>query len=103
RPRVLFAYLVPHILPPVLVGVSMDVPGALVVEAGLAFLGAGVPPPAPDWGVLLNDGFVYVAISAWPLVGPLLAMVIVTTGFTLLGEVLRDITDPHHAVLRRPA
>src|SRR5262249_11514168 len=103
RARIMFAHLLPNILPPLLVVVAMDVPSAIVVEAGLAFLGLGVPPPAPDWGVLLNDGFVYAAISAWPLVGPLLAMVIVTTGFTLLGEVLRDITDPHHAVLRRPA
>jgi peptide/nickel transport system permease protein len=101
--RIMFVHLLPNILPPLLVVVAMDVPSAIVVEAGLAFLGLGVPPPTPDWGVLLNDGFVNVAISVWPLVGPLLAMVIVTTGFTLLGETLRDVTDPRHAGVRRPA
>jgi peptide/nickel transport system permease protein len=99
----MFVHLLPNILPPLLVVVAMDVPSAIVVEAGLAFLGLGVPPPAPDWGVLLNDGFVNVAISVWPLVGPLLALVFVTTGFTLLGETLRDITDPRQAGVRRPA
>jgi peptide/nickel transport system permease protein len=103
RARIMFAHLLPNILPPLLVVVAMDVPSAIVVEAGLAFLGLGVPPPTPDWGVLLSDGFVYAAISAWPLVGPLLALVIVTTGFTLLGETLRDITDPRHAGIRRAA
>ena len=103
RARIMFVHLLPNILPPLLVVVAMDVPSAIVVEAGLAFLGLGVPPPAPDWGVLLNDGFLNVAISAWPLVGPLLALVFVTTGFTLLGETLRDITDPRQAGVRRPA
>src|SRR5262249_30653139 len=91
RTRIMFGHLLPNILPPLLVVVAMDVPSAIVVEAGLAFLGLGVPPPAPDWGVLLNDGFVNVAISVWPLGGPLLAMVIVSTGFTLLGEPLRGL------------
>jgi peptide/nickel transport system permease protein len=101
RPRILFAHLLPNILPPLLVVMAMDIPSAIVVEAGLAFLGLGVPPPAPDWGVLLNDGFVNIATSAWPLAGPLVALTIVTTGFTLVGETLRDITDPRHAVIRR--
>jgi peptide/nickel transport system permease protein len=93
--------LLPNILPPLLVVMAMDIPSAIVVEAGLAFLGLGVPPPAPDWGVLLNDGFVNIATSAWPLAGPLVALTIVTTGFTLVGETLRDVTDPRHAVIRR--
>lgn len=101
--RIMFVHLLPNILPPLLVVVAMDIPSAIVIEAGLAFLGLGVPPPAPDWGVLLNEGFVNVAISAWPLVGPLMAIVFVTTGFTLLGETFRDIADPRLAGLgRRP-
>ncbi|HTN95374.1 MAG TPA: ABC transporter permease [Nordella sp.] len=99
--RIMFVHLLPNMLPPLLVVVAMDVPSAIVIEAGLAFLGLGVPPPAPDWGVLLNEGFVNVAISAWPLAGPLMAIVFVTTGFTLLGETFRDIADPRLAGLRR--
>ncbi len=101
RGRIMFLHLLPNMLPPLLVVVAMDIPSAIVIEAGLAFLGLGVPPPAPDWGVLLNEGFVNVAISAWPLVGPLMAIIFVTTGFTLLGETFRDIADPRLAGLGR--
>lgn len=101
RGRIMFVHLLPNILPPLLVVVAMDMPSAIVIEAGLAFLGLGVPPPAPDWGVLLNEGFVNVAISIWPLVGPLTAIVLVTTGFTLLGETFRDVADPRLAGIGR--
>lgn len=101
RGRIMFLHLLPNMLPPLLVVIAMDIPSAIVIEAGLAFLGLGVPPPAPDWGVLLNEGFVNVAISAWPLVGPLMAIIFVTTGFTLLGETFRDIADPRLAGLGR--
>jgi peptide/nickel transport system permease protein len=99
--RIMIRHILPNIAPPLLVLMAMDVPSAIVVEAGLAFLGLGVPPPAPDWGVLLNDGFMYIGASSWPLLGPLGGLVLVTTGFSLLGETLRDVTDPRLAGQRR--
>jgi peptide/nickel transport system permease protein len=99
--RILLRHMFPNIIPPLLVVMAMDIPNAVVVEAGLAFLGLGVPPPTPDWGVLINEGFVNINGSMWPLVGPLAALVILTTGFSLIGETLRDVTDPRFAGSRR--
>ena len=99
--RLLAVHVLPNIIPPLLILIAMDIPGAIGVEAGLAFLGLGVQPPTPDWGVMLNDGFTNIATTAWPLVGPLVALFVVATAFTLLGETLRDIADPKFAGVRR--
>ena len=63
-------------------------------EAGLSFLGIGVPPPAPSLGSLLNDGYVNLGRSAWMAVLSGLTLVAITLGFTLMGEALRDAVDP---------
>jgi peptide/nickel transport system permease protein len=99
--RLLRVHVLPNIIAPLLILIAMDVPGAIGVEAGLAFLGLGVQPPTPDWGVMLNDGFTNIATTTWGLVGPLIALFVVTTAFTLLGETVRDIADPRFAGVRR--
>jgi len=101
RTRVLRRHILPNILPPLLIIVAMDIPGAIAIEAGLAFLGIGVQPPTPDWGSMLNDGFVNVGTSVWPVVGPITALVVMTAAFTVLGEALRDVMDPAYRPLRR--
>jgi peptide/nickel transport system permease protein len=101
RTRILATHILPNAIPPLLILMAMDVPGAIGFEAGLAFLGLGVQPPTPDWGVMLQDGFNYVRISVWGVVGPLTMLLIVTAAFTLLGETLRDVTDPKFAGARR--
>lgn len=97
RRRVLFRHVMPNALAPLLVIVAIDIPGAIAIEAGLAFLGLGVQPPTPDWGVMLNDGFTVIGTSVWPIAGPIAALVLVTTAFTVLGEALRDELDPRTA------
>ena len=79
----------------------MDIPSAVIIEAGLAFLGLGVQPPTPDWGVILNDGFVNIGTSPWEILGPIAALVIMTTAFTVLGETMRDVLDPRQQPPRR--
>ena len=101
RVRVLRRHVLPNVLPPLLVIVAMDIPSAVIIEAGLAFLGLGVQPPTPDWGVILNDGFVDIGTSAWVIVGPVAALVIMTTAFTILGETMRDVLDPRQRPPRR--
>lgn len=101
RVRVLRRHVLPNVLPPLLVIVAMDIPSAVIIEAGLAFLGLGVQPPTPDWGVILNDGFVDIGTSAWVIVGPVVALVIMTTAFTVLGETMRDVLDPRQRLPRR--
>jgi peptide/nickel transport system permease protein len=100
-PRILTVHVVPNIIPPLLIVMAMDIPSAISIEAGLAFLGLGAQPPTPDWGVMLQDGFSNIQNASWPVVGPLVAIVVVTAAFTILGEALRDITDPTMVVGRR--
>jgi peptide/nickel transport system permease protein len=92
--RILTVHVLPNVLPPLFILVAMDIPGAIAVAAGLSFLGLGVQPPTADWGVMLNEGFLNVYDSAWPLIAPCVALLLVTVGFTFLGETLRDVFDP---------
>ncbi len=101
RTRVLRRHILPNVIPPLLVIVSMDIPSAIIIEAGLAFLGLGVQPPTPDWGVILNDGFTNIGTSVWEIVGPIVALIIMTTAFTVLGETMRDVLDPHQRLPKR--
>lgn len=94
RLRILIRHLLPNVIPTLLTVVAMDIPGAVVDEAGLAFLGLGVQPPTPDWGVMLNDGFTTFAATPWGVVGPIAALIVMTTAFLVLGENIRDVLDP---------
>lgn len=93
-PRIVVAHILPNIVAPLLILMAINVPVAVTVEAGLSFLGLGVPPPEPSWGVMLSDGFRRVRETPWPVIVPGLALVVTTLGFTLLGEALRDRLDP---------
>lgn len=93
-PRILGVHIVPNVIGPLLILASMDVPLVITLEAGLSFLGLGVRPPTPSWGTILNDGYSYIRNSAWPVVFGGIPVVLVTLGFTFLGEALRDIFDP---------
>lgn len=101
RARVLRRHILPNVLPPLLVIVAMDIPSAVIIEAGLAFLGLGVQPPTPDWGVMLNDGFTNIGTSPWEIVGPIVGLLVMTTAFTLLGETMRDVLDPRQRLPQR--
>ncbi|ESZ68961.1 ABC transporter permease [Mesorhizobium sp. L103C105A0] len=92
--RILAVHVLPNVIGPLLILVSMDVPAVIAVEAGLSFLGLGVRPPTPDWGAILNDGYNYIQQTPWLVVGGGIPIVLATLGFTFLGEALRDIFDP---------
>lgn len=103
--RVVGIHVVPNILAPLFILLAMDLPGAIAIEAGLSFLGLGVQPPTPSWGVILAEGFDRVRDAPWPLLGAGLTLMITTLGFTFLGETMRDIADPRLSGtrgLRRP-
>lgn len=93
-PRILFIHVLPNVLGPLLILASMDVPLVIATEAGLSFLGMGVRPPTPSWGVILNDGYNFIRNSPWPVIAGSIPIVLVTLGFTFMGEALRDIFDP---------
>lgn len=92
--RILGIHVLPNVLGPLLILASMDVPMVIATEAGLSFLGMGVRPPAPSWGTILNDGYNFIRNSPWPVIAGSVPIIIVTLGFTFLGEALRDIFDP---------
>ena len=93
-PRILLRHILPNTIGPILIVASMDVPFVIALEAGLSFLGLGVRPPTPSWGSILNDGFTYIRNSPWILFSAGAPLILVTIGFTFLGEQLRDVLDP---------
>src|SRR3546814_497528 len=64
-PRIVAVHILPNIIGPLLILASMDIPVVITIEAGLSFLGVGVPPPAPSWGSILSDGFSYIRNTPW--------------------------------------
>ncbi|HEV8565263.1 MAG TPA: ABC transporter permease [Actinomycetota bacterium] len=92
-PRVL-GHIMPNIVPPILVLVAMDIPGVIAIDAGLSFLGLGVQPPTPSWGVMLDAGFRNLVRSPWLVIFTSAALATATLGFTFLGEALREVFDP---------
>jgi peptide/nickel transport system permease protein len=92
--RIVVRHIMPNILAPLLILAAMDLPVVITFEAGLSFLGLGVKPPTPSWGVILSDGFEFVRQSPWPILWAGLTLIITTLGFTLFGETLRDVLDP---------
>ncbi len=99
--RIIVIHILPNILAPLVILLAMNVPSAIVTEAGLSFLGVGVRPPTPSWGVILADGFLWIRTSPWSVLWAGLTLMITTLGFTLFGETLRDILDPKLAGARR--
>ncbi|MGQ3030078.1 MAG: ABC transporter permease [Ferrovibrionaceae bacterium] len=94
RARLVLVHIVPNIMGPLVVLASMDIPVVITIEAGLSFLGVGVPPPLASWGTLLNDGYANLTETIWPVAFAGLMLTLATLGFTLFGEALRDAIDP---------
>ncbi len=92
--RILAHHILPNVIGPVLILGCMEVPVVITIEAGLSFLGLGVRPPTPSWGSILNDGYSFIRDTPWPIVAGGVPIILITLGFTFLGEALRDIFDP---------
>jgi peptide/nickel transport system permease protein len=101
-PRIVTVHVLPNIVAPLFILLAMNIPSAIAVEAGLSFLGVGVQPPTPSWGVILAEGFERARDAPWPVISTGLALILTTLGFTLLGETLRDVIDPRLRAVQRP-
>jgi peptide/nickel transport system permease protein len=95
--RVLVHHLLPNALTPVIVTAALGLGNAIMLEAGLSFLGLGVQPPTPSWGNLIASGRDTLVNAPWVATGPGVALVLVVLGATLLGDALRDRLDPTRA------
>jgi len=93
-PRIVGIHLLPNVLGPLVILVSMDIPTVVALEAALSYLGLGVKPPTPSWGTILNDGYVSLRTNPSLVIAAGIPLVIATLGFTFLGEALRDALDP---------
>lgn len=97
-PHILWIHILPNILPLMVVTAASDI-GALMMElAGLSFLGFGSQPPAPEWGLMLNEGRQQLQTAPWLMFFPGLAIFVTVVIFNLWGDNLRDVLDPRNDV-----
>jgi ABC-type dipeptide/oligopeptide/nickel transport system permease subunit len=92
--RIIFRHMMPNALAPVLVSATIGIATAILTEAGLSFLGFGVPPPHATWGNILADGKRFIFDAPWLTFIPGIAILIVVLSFNLFGEGLRDVLNP---------
>lgn len=92
--RVVVLGILPNITAPLIVEITLRLAYAVLTEASLSFLGLGPPPPTPSWGQMIAEGQRFLALSPWAAVAPGLVIMLSVLGFNLLGDGLRDLTDP---------
>jgi peptide/nickel transport system permease protein len=92
--RILLRHILPNALTPVIVASALGLGNAILLEAGLSFLGLGVQPPTPSWGNLIASGRDTLVNAPWVAVAPGVALVLVVVAATLLGDAVRDRLDP---------
>ena len=93
-PRIIWGHVVPLCLSSVIVRVTLDMAGIILTAAGLGFLGLGAQPPQPEWGAMIAGGRRFIIDFWWVATVPGIAIFIVSLGFNLLGDGLRDVLDP---------
>ena len=95
RLRVLARHILPNALTPVIVAAALGVGNAIMLEAGLSYLGLGVQPPTPSWGNMIASGRDTLVNAPWVATAPGVALVLIVVACTLLGDALRDVLDPN--------
>ena len=90
----MFRYILPNIVPSLIVLISNNLPGTIMATTTLSVLGLGSQPPSPDWGLAISQGMNYVHRAQWLSIFPGLALVYTVLGFNILGEGMRDLLDP---------
>lgn len=91
----MFRYILPNVVPSLIVMVSTTLPATILSTTTLSFLGLGSQAPSSDWGLALSNGINYIGSAPWLSIFPGLALMYTVLGFSLLGEGVRDILDPH--------
>ena len=93
--RIIFKHIAPNTISPLFVQASFIFADAIITEAGLSFLGAGIPTPDPSWGNILSDGKLVIYNAWWMVVFPGVALILSVLSINLFGDGLRDLLDPH--------
>lgn len=93
--RILWRYIIPNVMAPIIITATVSLGFIILAESALSFLGFGVPPPYPSWGLMLNgSGRVYMLRAPWMALWAGVAVSLAVFGFNMLGDALRDILDP---------
>jgi len=92
--RIIFRHVLPNAIQPLIVQASLGMAGAVLSEASLSFLGLGVQPPTPSWGVMLNDARSFLRVAPHLLIFPGLAVMLTVMAFNFVGDGLREWLDP---------
>lgn len=92
--RILFRHILPNSFAPLLVEITLDLGAVLLTAAGLSFIGLGASPGTAEWGLMISSGRTFMFHAWWYVTFPGLAILLVVLGFNLLGDGLRDVTDP---------
>ncbi|MFW6029869.1 MAG: ABC transporter permease [Halanaerobiales bacterium] len=92
--RIILHHIIPNILAPVIVLATLRVAVAIIMAAGLSFIGLGAQPPTPEWGAILNDARQYIRDAWWFPLFPGLSITITVLTINIIGDALRDILDP---------
>ncbi len=95
--RILFRHILPNTVAPLIVQATYIIASAVIIEAALSFLGAGVPPEIPTWGNMISEGRLFLQIAPWPIFFPGLCLAILVLAVNVLGDGLRDRLDPRIA------
>lgn len=98
---ILFRYILPNVLSPIIVQGTFIFAKAILAEAALSFLGVGVDPSTPTWGTMLQESQIYISIAPWFSIFPGVAIVITVLSLNMLGDGLRDAFDPHKKKQKR--
>ncbi|RZN62953.1 MAG: D,D-dipeptide ABC transporter permease [Thermoproteota archaeon] len=91
---IMFRHILPNALTPVVIQASLDMGSAVLEAAGLSFLGIGVQPPTPEWGLLVSQGWQSINVAWWISFFPGLAILVTVLGFNLLADFAREFMDP---------
>jgi peptide/nickel transport system permease protein len=92
--RIIWSHITPLCLSSVIIRVTLDMAGIILTAAGLGFLGLGAQPPLPEWGAMIASGRRFLIDQWWVATMPGIAILVVSLGFNLLGDGLRDVLDP---------
>ncbi|MGE5588943.1 MAG: ABC transporter permease [Clostridia bacterium] len=92
--RIIVRHILPNCLGPLIVSITLSIPGTIMGEAGLAFLGLGIQPPAPSWGNMIYDSRAYLRVAPFFAIWPGIALIVTVLAFNLFGDGLRDALDP---------
>ncbi len=92
--RIIQKHILPNVITPVLVLITLEMARLVLMEASLSYLGLGVPPPTPTWGRMLSESRDYMIVAYWIVVFPGLAIMLTILGINFLGDGLRDALDP---------